>query len=306
MTSVPLPSTSLGGGPALDAGAALSAWNPEPVLVLALAVTATVYVRGWLRLRARDAERLPPWRLAAFLGGLATLFVALASPLDTFADRLLAVHMAQHIVLLVVTPPLLLLGAPIGPLLQAVTSKRVRRAVGTTLVRLVDRLGHPVVGFVTMSGAVWGWHVPAAFELALRSEAWHVTEHASFLGAGLLFWWPIVQPWPSRARWPRWAMIPYLLLSDVQNTALAAILTFSDRVLYPTYARGPGALDDQILAGVLMWVMGLAYLVPAGIIAMRLLAPRSRRPDVPGSFAVRGSGGGAISRRPDRVTEEPW
>ena len=85
-------------------------------------------------------------------------------------------------------------------------------------------------------------------------------------------------------------MIPYLLLSDVQNTALAAILTFSDRVLYPTYARGPGALDDQILAGVLMWVMGLAYLVPAGIIAMHLLAPRSRRPDVPGSFAVHGSG----------------
>ena len=89
-----------------------------------------------------------------------------------------------------------------------------------------------------MSLATWGWHVPAAYELALRSPAWHVVEHASFLAAGLLFWWPVVQPWPSRPRWPRWAMIPYLLVADLQNTALAAMLVFSDRVLYPSYARG--------------------------------------------------------------------
>ena len=94
------PSPSGEPGPALDAGSVLTAWNPEPTLVLALAVTAAAYVRGWRRLRARRPERAPLWRLVAFLGGLAALFMALASPLDAFAGRFLAVHMGQHIVLL--------------------------------------------------------------------------------------------------------------------------------------------------------------------------------------------------------------
>ncbi len=125
-----------------------------------------------------------------------------------------------------------------------------------------------------MSVAIWAWHLPAAFELALRSRAWHVVEHASFFGAGLLFWWPVIEPWPSRPRWPRWAMVPYLLLADMQNTALAALLVFSDRVLYPSYARGPNPLDDQAAAGVLMWVpMSFAYLIPAGLLTAQILSP---------------------------------
>jgi cytochrome c oxidase assembly factor CtaG len=177
-------------------------------------------------------------------------------------------------VLLVVTPPLLLVGAPIAPLLHGLPAGRPRALLGALGTRLGERLGHPIVGWLAMSLATWAWHVPAAFELALRSRAWHIVEHASFLGAGLLFWWPVVQPWPSRPRWPRWAMIPYLLLADVQNTALAAILTFSDRVLYPSYGQGASALDQQVIAGLLMWVpMALAYLVPAGVLTVRWLSP---------------------------------
>src|SRR5205814_9341762 len=99
------------------------------------------------------------------------------------------------------------------------------------------------------------------------------------------FWWPVVQPWPSRPRWPRWTVIPYLLLADVQNTALAALLTFSDRLLYPSYRGGPSPLDDQMVAGLLMWVpMSIAYLAPACVLTARLLTPHpltshpSRRP----------------------------
>ena len=258
----------------LDARSVLTAWNAEPALVVALGLAASVYVRGWRRLRGRRPERLTAWHLAAFLGGLGTLFVALASPLDTLADRFLAVHMAQHIVLLVVTPPLLLLGAPIAPLLHALPAGRARAVLGTLVSRLTHRLGHPVVCWLAMSLATWGWHVPAAFELAVRDEAWHLVEHASFLTAGLLFWWPVVQPWPSRAGWSRGALVLYLLFADVQNTALAAILTFSDRVLYPTYGRGPSPLDDQVAAGLLMWVpMSLAYLVPAAVLTARWLSP---------------------------------
>src|SRR5204863_3874007 len=113
----------------------------------------------------------------------------LASPLDTLAGRSLPIHMAQHLVLLVLVPPLLLAGAPIVPLLRGLPAGRIRGALGA-VAAIADRITHPVAGLVALSLATWGWHVPAAFELALRDRVWHVAEHASFLGAGLLFWWP--------------------------------------------------------------------------------------------------------------------
>ncbi len=252
-------------------------WNIAPSLVLALELAAIVYVCGWLHLRTRRPDRAAAWRLAAFLAGLGALFVALASPLDTFADRLLVVHMAQHLLLLVVAPALIVLGAPTVPLLLGLPAGRTRASVGALLTWLGDRSSHPLVGLAAMSVAIWVWHLPAAFEVALRSRTWHVVEHASFLGAGLLFWWPVIEPWPSRPRWPRWAIVPYLLLADVQNTALAALFVFSDRVLYPSYALGGSPLEDQAAAGVLMWVpMSLAYLIPAGMLTVQLLSPSAR------------------------------
>jgi cytochrome c oxidase assembly factor CtaG len=258
----------------LDARAVLGAWNVEPALMVALGAVAVVYVRGWRQLRARRPARGGTRQLVAFFAGLATLFVALASPLDTLADRSLAIHMVQHIVLLAVTPPLLLLGTPLVPILLGLPAGRSRLLLGRAARWVGDRLGHPVAGLLAISLATWGWHVPAAFELALHSRAWHVAEHATFLTAGVFFWWPVTRPWPYRAHWPPWTAIPYLLLADVQNTALAALFVFSGRVLYPSYGAGASALDDQVLAGVLMWVpMSLAYLVPAAVLTVRWLSP---------------------------------
>lgn len=111
-----------------------------------------------------------------------------------------------------------------------------------------------------------------------------------FLGTGLLFWWPVIQPWPSQPHWPRWAMIFYLLLADLQNTALSAVLMFSERILYPTYATVPrlwnlSVLDDQAAAGVLMWVPGsVIFLVPLGVLVLRFLdAPQIRRAALTGA-----------------------
>jgi len=267
------------------AHAVLGSWAVSPWLAIFLLLAAGIYARGWRELHAQMPERFPRWRLAAFLGGLALLFVAIASPLDAFAAFLLQVHMAQHVLLMVLVPPLLLLGSPALPCLRGLPAVLAKSALGPFLAwpplrRLFEALGHPLVGACALAAATWAWHVPAAYELALASPRWHAVEHASFLAAGLLFWWPVIQPWPSQARWPRWAMVPYLLLADLQNTALAALLTFSDRVLYPAYGRMPrladlSALDDQAAAGVLMWVpMSLAYLVPAAVITARLLSPR--------------------------------
>ena len=135
-----------------------------------------------------------------------------------------------------------------------------------------------------MGAVMFAWHIPALYELALRSAAWHQVEHACFFLTSLIFWWPVVQPWPSKLQWPRWAMVPYLLIADLQNTVLSAILVFSDRVLYPSYSTAPrlfgfSALEDQAAAGAIMWVMGsLAFIVPAVVIAVQCLSSKAAQP----------------------------
>jgi putative membrane protein len=142
----------------------------------------------------------------------------------------------------------------------------------------------PAVAWVSFALVFWVWHLPAPYDLALHSDAWHHAEHACFFTAALLFWRPVILAWPARSVWPRWAMIPYLALAEVQNTALAAILTFSDRVIYPAYVAasrngGFSALEDQAIAGVIMWVPGsVAFLLPTLWLVVQTLAPARHAP----------------------------
>src|SRR5262249_42713829 len=125
--------------------------------------------------------------------------------------------------------------------------------------------------------ATWLWHAPPVYDLALRSAGWHYLQHACFLGTALLFWYGVVRPYPARPRWSPWLLLPCLVLADVQNTALSALLTFSDRVFHPYYAGVPRpggmtALADQAAAGVIMWVPGsLVFLLPLFGITVRVL-----------------------------------
>ena len=258
----------------------------EPTFALVL--TAVLYLVGWLKLRRLAPHRFDGWRLTSFLGGLLALFIAISSPLDTFDNLLLQVHMVQHLMFMMVAPPLLLLGNPFLPLLTGLPRSIARNALGPFLNwRPMRQLGlwltHPRTAWIIYVGCTLGWHLPAPYELTLHSNAWHEVEHICFLLSALLFWWPVVQPWPSRPQWPRWTMIPYLLLADIQNTALSAFLSFSDRVLYPTYEKVPHfagmtPLSDQSIAGAIMWVPGsIAYLLPAAVIAARYLSPRRFR-----------------------------
>ena len=273
-----------------SAGQVISSWSIEPVPAAGLMFFALLYVVGWARVSRIAPARFPVARLVSFLCGLLTVFVAISSPLDAFASWLLSVHMVQHLLLTMVAPPLILLGCPMLPLLSGLPRGIAARGLGPFLSDpFVKRLGgilvHPVVagGLFMLSNVVW--HIPAFYELALGSDVWHQFEHACFLGTALLFWWPVVQPWPARPVWPRWSMIPYLLVVDVQNTILSGFFTFYDRVLYPTYAAAPrltglSAIHDQAAAGAIMWVPGsIAYLVPAAVIAVKVLgAGRLARP----------------------------
>jgi putative membrane protein len=229
---------------------------------------------------------IPAWRLAAFMGGVFALWIAVGSPLQEFDEALLSIHMVQHILLMGVAPPLILLGAPALPFLHGLPQRLVRSALGPILrwapLQGIGRiLTHPVFCWLAATVALIGWHTPRAFELALDSPFWHEVEHASFFTTSILFWWPVVQPWPSVARWPRWSIPLYLFLGTLANDTVSAFLALYDRVLYPSYASPSrlfniSPLDDQAFAGAMMWVFGtFVYLVPAVAITIEILSPLS-------------------------------
>jgi len=266
--------------------AALVSWAIPWVPTLAICITVLVYLRGWYLLCCAGFPLIPPWRVWAFLSGMFSLWVALASPMDVFNGWLLTAHMTQHMVLMMVAPPLILLGAPVIPLVRGLPVFAAREFAGPFLNwRPAQRLGRaltqPAFSLGLMGVVMLGWHVPALYELAVRSPAWHQVEHACFLGTALIFWWPVIEPWPSHMQWPRWAMVPYLLVADLLNTILSGALVFADRVLYPTYLDAPQVFglnprQDQAAAGALMWVVGsMAFVVPALLIAAQCLRRQS-------------------------------
>jgi cytochrome c oxidase assembly factor CtaG len=271
--------------------ALVRSWPFDPWLAVLLLLTAVIYLRGWLMLRRRSPQHWHVGQLVAFLGGLATIYLALASPIEPFASLLLQVHMLQHLLLIMAAPAFIWLGAPLVPILRGLPRSTVTSGLAPLFssppLRLFfSRLTHPAAALPIFVAATWLWHTPALYDLALRSSGWHYVQHACFLGSGLLFWYPVVRPYPCHPCWSSWLVVPYLILADVQNTVLAALLTFSGQVLYPYYLSVPrlgtiSALGDQSAAGVLMWVPGsIAFLLPLFAIGIRLLSgeePSGRR-----------------------------
>jgi cytochrome c oxidase assembly factor CtaG len=204
---------------------------------------------------------------------------------------MLTAHMAQHLLLMTVAAPLILLGAPAITLLHGLPQNLIRGAIrplarSRGVHRLGDIFTHPVFCWLVSTSVVIGWHIPAVFEQGMQSAGWHEVEHASFLAAGLLFWWPVIQPWPSVAEWPRWRIPLYLFLATLPCDALSAFLTFCDRVVYPHYLSAHriffiSALADQECAGALMWVcVTFAYLIPAAVVTIQMLSQPKRTSQV--------------------------
>ena len=252
-------------------------------MTLVLAFIAFVYVRGWLRLRSPSFQVIGGWRAAGFLLGVFLIWIAVASPLASGDAHLLTVHMVQHLLLMSLAPPLIWLGEPVRPLLWGLP----RRVGETGAVALLQRrpirqlgtiLGHPVVCWLAATAALVGWHIPAALALGMQSPTWHALEHASFLAAGLLFWWPVVQPWPAASHEPRWWIVLYLFLATLPCDVLSGFLVFSERVAYPVYLSthrhsSLSVLDDQQFAGALMWTaVTVIYLVAGVFVTARLLS----------------------------------
>jgi len=282
-----------------------AAWSFPLLPLIGLLVLLLLYLRGWRAARRTRPHELPSWRAACFVAGIASMWIALASPIDALDDYLLTAHMIQHFILMSVAPPLMVLGAPSVPVLRGLPQWIIRALSRPVFrARWFDRLcrlvSHPMFAWLAMNIAYLGWHVPAMFELTFASERIHDFEHLCFFLTSVAYWWVVLAPWPSTPRWPRWTVIPYLLSSDILNTVLSATLVFSGRVLYPSYAEAGRItsltpLNDQIAAGAEMWVLNsLVFLVPAVMVTVHLFTPRAlRRAD----SGVTGAGESASAAR---------
>lgn len=275
-------------------GPILLHWHWRPDVLLVLLAFGAAYVRGWRRLRGRGHRHLAPrWRLAAYLGGLMAVALALLSPLEHLAEVLFTAHMLQHQLLLMVAPPLLLLGNPF-PLVMWGLPRRLRQPVGRALGRQgAARAAWRLLTWMPVAGLLYAlnlsaWHVPVAYEAALRNGIVHDVEHLAFFGTAVLFWWPIVNPAPRlhrlRGGLHYGYRIGYLILATGLNTFLGAVLGLSERVIYPSYAAAPGLfglspVDDQALGGGVMWSGGHMFLI--GILVLLHRAMHSESPESP-------------------------
>lgn len=260
-----------------------SAWPWEPIPLILLLAAGVLYAVGWRRLR-RAGARVPDWRAWCFLAALLALSAALLSPIAAYSDRLFFMHMLQHLLLLLIAPPLVWLGAPMLPMLWALP-RSWRRAVGRRmrpeawLGTLGRWLAHPATALTAYVVTVAVWHVPRFYDAAQGQTITHYLQHVCFFGTALLYWWPIIYPAGGRRRLSYGWAIPYLMPPLLEGILIGALITFAGRPLYTTYADmepvwGLSTLDDQTLGGLIMWVPGgMLFLIP--LLGLMVLALRA-------------------------------
>ena len=240
-------------------------WNISPLPLAGLLVLAFLYARGTLVLWKRGGvgRGVHPAQVIAFAGGLLTLLVAFVSPLDALSTVLFSAHMLQHLLLIMVAAPLLVIGAPLLPLLWALP-KRVRHGAAQLwlragpLRRWLHALQRPWSVWCLYALTLWLWHLPKLYQQALRNAWLHELEHLSLLLAAGLFWWAIVQPLGRRQLGFGLGVL-FIFTTALHSSGLGALLTFAQAPLYPFYERAlegsfVSPLEDQQLAGLLMWL----------------------------------------------------
>ena len=237
-----------------------SAWNLDPIIVIGLALAGWLY---WTGVRRRG-DQPPPRRARFFAAGLATIAIALLSPIDALATVLVSGHMLQHLLLIMVAAPLIVVGDP-TTVMRGVprgvrkSTGRWRHERGFTPAR-ISSLHHPVPIFLATAGAIWFWHASVAYEAAADNQILHALEHASFLLTAILFWNVLLSRRPSSRLAPG-ASVLLIFAVAMQGVILSALLTFGDTPWYPSYGETARSwnldpIEDQRLAGLLMWIPG--------------------------------------------------
>ncbi len=249
--------------------------DPFSILVL---IMAGVYLFGLIRLAGRsNTSPLDSKRLYAGVAGFAVLYVALAGPFDAFAAEAFWLHMIQHLIISMIGAPLLLLASPMPAYLWAMP-ETVRLGAGELLrndapvKRSLRWLIDPRITAPLFIATLYFWHAPALFSAALTNDAVHYLQHLSFFATAVLFWWPIIGPAPVRSKLSYPQRLMYLLFVVTPTAVLASIITLSRSVIYDDYIGTPNhwnmtALEDQTMAGLILWLPGNALYL-AGLTAI--------------------------------------
>ncbi len=254
-------------------------WSLDPLAFTLIPLAALLYARG---LRSLGPHRhfhagLRPW---SFFGGLTVIALALVSPLDALTDDRFWAHMTQHVLLMLVGVPLVLLGAPVLPMMRGVPRGVRRRALiplfNARPVRLALRIvSRPLVALGLLVIALIGWHLPAAYDAAVTNAWVHTAQHISFATGAYLFWWNVIDPTPLRANLAPLVRVPYVFVAMLPNFILSAFLTYSPAAWYSVYAQGmsaDAALADQQAGGLIMWIPGAFIMLFAllGVLAQAM------------------------------------
>ena len=286
-------------------------WPIEPWVLLGVELTAILYLWGaHKRVPHRSRSSIVPspsgggqggggWgpsrgRAVAFWSGLGVILIAVDTPIETLARQLFWAHMTQHLLLIMVAAPLLVLAAPWLQIWRGLPLS-VRRPLARTIVkhpaltmprRAFAWLSAPVGAFILSTVNLWAWHWPGAYDLTLRNHAVHHLEHALFLGLGILFWSQLIDQHPFHARLPQLTRAVYVFLAAIQAWALAAVLAFATTPFYayallPSRPGGISALTDQQFGAGIMWVPGS---ITYSIVFLTCLYLWFREEDARGSF----------------------
>jgi putative membrane protein len=234
-------------------------WQPSVIAGTILIIALYMYGVGPFREKYYPAEEFSMGKAVAFLLGVVLIFLSLFSALDDLGDRyLFSAHMLQHLILTMVGPPLMLVGTP-GWLIQPLLRNRVILNIGKVLT-------HPVIAFTLFNADLWLWHAPPLYDATLFDQNLHILEHLTFIGFGVIFWWPMFSP--VKEGLPRLSIggqILYLFFGSMPMVLLGAGLTFAPP-LYPPYINAPrvwglSPATDQQLGGLLMWIPVSLYMI---------------------------------------------
>lgn len=283
--------------------ATLRSWDFRIEVVLILLIAGTLFVRGWWLLRQRTRSRAgenrwqagAAWRPIAYLSGLFLLGITLMSPIDVLSSQLFTMHMIQHVLLVMIIPPLILLANPMPFSLWGLP-KEARKGVGgwfssgSRLRKVLKALTG--AGFVWLAYVIviWGWHDPYAYNLALENGIIHDIEHITFILVAMLFWWHIIGAGPRIHRSLSPAARFAFTLSAIPPIMIAGVaIAFADEPIYPYYDALPrlwglSTLQDQRIAGIIMWIPGsMMYMIAGLILVAHWLQKEETKPWLPES-----------------------
>jgi len=260
-------------------------WAWPPVVTVAVALVALLWVRATRQVaREHPGNPYPRRHTVSFTAALLLVLLALQSGIERYDTTLFSMHMVQHLILLFPVPILLLQAGPVTLLLRVASPRWRARILAVLQSRAVGVISHPLVGWTLLVAVMWGTHLSVMFETALEDEFIHNMEHALYLSTALLFWAPIFSVDPIRHRLRGGSALAYLITQMPQNSFLGVAIMFSSTPLYPHYvtlqrAWGPTPLEDQQLAGAIMWLVGDALFLVAIFVVLAALAKSEDRPE---------------------------